>query len=178
MLFSLSPNLTQPLFFPPLPCPRSPDPAAGRSDRAGLQRKPWRSSAAFLPRRPSRGPARCRAGPGAFGAHGTPGARSPRCLATAHASVHRGTLLSGADWPGRSGAGPAPGGPPALCCSSCPFGGEMPAEGAAAAGENRACCSSPDRPSSAAQWSPGFPGLGHRGPAQPPHCQLLGPSGS
>ncbi|XP_060019214.1 von Willebrand factor A domain-containing protein 7 isoform X5 [Lagenorhynchus albirostris] len=28
------------------------------------------------------------------------------------------------------------------------------------------------------EWSPGFPGAGHRGPAQPPHCQLLGPSGS
>lgn len=126
LFFSLSPSLTQISVLPSPPLSRSPDPAAGRSDRAGLQRKPWRPSAALLPCGPPRGPAGCRAGPGASGAQGTPRARSLRCLTTAHPSVYLGTLLSGAGWPGRSGEGPAPGGPPALCCSSGPAGGERP----------------------------------------------------
>lgn len=38
--------------------------------------------------------------------------------------------------------------------------------------------SSSDTQSSAAQWPPGYPGPGQQGPAQPPHRQLLWPSGS
>ncbi|VFV45797.1 protein g7c precursor [Lynx pardinus] len=142
---------------PPWPLPpdsascRPPDPAAGRGDRAGLQRQPWSSSAAFLLRRPTRGPGRCRAGPGAFGAHGTAGARFPRSLATVRTSVHCGTFLSGVDWPGRRGAEPAPSCSPALHRGPCPSG---------------------------AQRLPGIPGSRQQGPAQPPHRQLLGPSGS
>ncbi|XP_053078999.1 von Willebrand factor A domain-containing protein 7 isoform X3 [Acinonyx jubatus] len=142
---------------PPWPLPpdsascRPPDPAAGRGDRAGLQRQPWSSSAAFLSRRPTRGPGRCRAGPGAFGAHGTAGARFPRRLTTVRTSVHCGTFLSGVDWPGRRGAEPAPSCSPALHRGPCPSG---------------------------AQRLPGIPGSRQQGPAQPPHRQLLGPSGS
>ena len=140
--------------LPSPPLSRSPDPAASRSDRAGLQRKPWRPSATLLPRGPPRGPAGCRAGPGASGAQGTPRARSLRCLTTAHPSVYLGTLLSGAGWPGRSREGPAPGGPPAVCCSSGPAGGERPRK-----------------------VRLGLEGMGPAPPLTSPPPQLSGPSG-
>ncbi|XP_021115739.1 von Willebrand factor A domain-containing protein 7 isoform X2 [Heterocephalus glaber] len=147
---AVSLDLMQTLFSIPSGS-RAPDPAASGSDRAGLQRQPWGSSAALLPRRPSKGSRGHQAGSGGPGAQGPPRARSPRGLTAASAAVRPRPLLPGADRPGRRRAGPAQGCPPALHRGSRPAG---------------------------AQRTPRFLGPGQQGPAQPPRRQLLRLSGS